>query len=220
MPPETRHGEMAGVARQLRALAVIAAVVTATVGGCKVGPDYRPPEARMPSSFSSDATTQPATAPATSRPAEAPPVELSRWWRSLNDPALDSLIDRAIAANLDLAIAATRLEESRWERAATEADLWPTVSVGSGGPGRPPLYDRASGTRNYRHYETTPRASASVRQTVGASGLIGPPSLYMTAPGRRALGLLLTPGGRQRRDRGGAADSVRPERQDAHRGSR
>jgi outer membrane protein, multidrug efflux system len=165
------------------------------VPGCTVGPDYRSPEPQMPAAFSSGPTTQPAKPSSASRPASSEPVDLTRWWVSLGDPVLDSLVRRAIDQNLDLGIAVARVEEVRAQRVAVAAGLWPVVNVFSGSPGGLPLYDHASGTRNYRHYQTTPRSSVSARQTVGAGGLIGPPSLYVTSPGHHPTGFLVTPGG-------------------------
>ncbi|MFU1924725.1 hypothetical protein ACM6PT_47235, partial [Klebsiella pneumoniae] len=33
------------------------------------------------------------------------------WWRGFDEPALESLIQRALAANLDIALAGARLDE-------------------------------------------------------------------------------------------------------------
>ncbi|MNJ77200.1 hypothetical protein D3C77_746370 [compost metagenome] len=35
------------------------------------------------------------------------------WWRAFDEPALTTLIQRALVANHDIAIAATRLEEAK-----------------------------------------------------------------------------------------------------------
>ena len=64
----------------------------AVLAGCAVGPDYHTPSTTLPSDFGAAvASTQPAIA--------------IDWWRSFGDPELDSLIDRALAANFDLEIA-------------------------------------------------------------------------------------------------------------------
>jgi NodT family efflux transporter outer membrane factor (OMF) lipoprotein len=94
------------------------------ITGCKVGPDYRQPELNIPGQFSSSpaqsATTQPTT-----RPAE----DLSRWWTVFQDPALDSLIERAGKSNLDLKLAAARLREAKAARGIVAAGLWPTANL-------------------------------------------------------------------------------------------
>ena len=55
------------------------------------------------------------------------PVE---WWKSYEDPALDALVERALAANLDIAEAIARIEEvdARYER--ERAGLFPQVNAG------------------------------------------------------------------------------------------
>jgi NodT family efflux transporter outer membrane factor (OMF) lipoprotein len=40
-------------------------------------------------------------------------VDLTQWWRSFRDPQLVSLVERAIAANPDIAIALARLQQAR-----------------------------------------------------------------------------------------------------------
>ena len=60
-----------------------------------------------------------------------PAVE--QWWRSFHDPELDSLIERAVRANLDLKIAASRLLEARAARGVARADLLPSTEASSSG---------------------------------------------------------------------------------------
>jgi NodT family efflux transporter outer membrane factor (OMF) lipoprotein len=54
-------------------------------------------------------------------------AELQQWWRSLHDDELNSLIDRCIASNLDVRLAAQRVLEARAARRISRADLFPTV---------------------------------------------------------------------------------------------
>jgi len=75
------------------------------LAGCTVGPDYKAPEIKMPDAFSA--------APSVSAPATTATVAMARWWRALNDPELDALVERAVAGNLDLRIALARLQEAR-----------------------------------------------------------------------------------------------------------
>lgn len=56
-----------------------------------------------------------------------PAVE--RWWSSFHDPELDSLIERAMGANFDLKIAASRLLEARAARGMARAGLLPSVQA-------------------------------------------------------------------------------------------
>ena len=75
------------------------------LAGCmSVGPDYTPPSqpsSQFPASFGE--------LPAGLAPGN---VEVE-WWRVFNEPALTALIQRALVANLDIGIAAVRLEEAQ-----------------------------------------------------------------------------------------------------------
>lgn len=66
---------------------------------CAVGPDYRRPQTPPPAAGAFQ-TVAPglSTAPAT-----------DKWWRLYDDPALDVLIERALAANTDLRVARANL---------------------------------------------------------------------------------------------------------------
>jgi NodT family efflux transporter outer membrane factor (OMF) lipoprotein len=64
--------------------------------------------------------------------AAAESVDLRRWWTGFHDAALDRLVDRAIAGNLDLRIAAQRLLAARAERDAVAAARHPLIGVSGG----------------------------------------------------------------------------------------
>ena len=57
-----------------------------------------------------------------------PAVE--QWWRSFHDAELDSLIERAVRANLDLKMAASRLLEARAARGVARSGLLPSMEAG------------------------------------------------------------------------------------------
>jgi NodT family efflux transporter outer membrane factor (OMF) lipoprotein len=83
-------------------------------------------------------TSKPATQPASVAIRAAEPVV--EWWKTLEDPVLNSLVERAIAANLDLKIATSRILEARAQRGVVAAGFWPNVDTsasyartGSGG---------------------------------------------------------------------------------------
>ncbi len=57
--------------------------------------------------------------------------EARDWWVSFEDPTLDRLVDTVLAANLDLAEAVARVEESRAILRISTADLWPTINGGA-----------------------------------------------------------------------------------------
>jgi NodT family efflux transporter outer membrane factor (OMF) lipoprotein len=112
-----------------------AAATALMLAGCTVGPDYREPHIDVPQNFASPSAVG-SVKPPKSRPsptiASAPPVDLARWWKGLNDPQLDSLVSRAIEANLDLGIALTRVQEARTKVAGAVGQALPSVIASEG----------------------------------------------------------------------------------------
>jgi outer membrane protein, multidrug efflux system len=98
---------------------IATAVVLALLAGCAVGPNYHPPKAATPKQWSSPL----AGGETNHAPADA------AWWKTFNDPELDSLIARAAQSNLTLHAAAARVREARAARGVTAADFWPSVDA-------------------------------------------------------------------------------------------
>jgi NodT family efflux transporter outer membrane factor (OMF) lipoprotein len=113
-------------AGQFMCVAALAAAIAAiSTGGCAMGPNYRTPATPMPASFDAGPASPPTTQP--TQPAIEQPVDIARWWQSLNDPELDSLVERAVRANLDLRIALARLQEVRAEEFVVTGGTLPLV---------------------------------------------------------------------------------------------
>ncbi|HEY1898848.1 MAG TPA: efflux transporter outer membrane subunit [Steroidobacteraceae bacterium] len=94
----------------------LASVLGALVSGCAVGPNYHRPQLPLPDHYAAQAQSSTASA-----------VELASWWRALQDPELNSLIDRAIAANPDIEIALDRLQAARTYEAGMLGTALPDV---------------------------------------------------------------------------------------------
>lgn len=95
-------------------------VLAATaLSACNVGPDYRKPEAQLPATFAEARPGLPAAAQS----------DLSKWWKVFHDPELDSLVARALAANLDLETAASRVRQAREQEIIAGAAEWPSLSA-------------------------------------------------------------------------------------------
>jgi NodT family efflux transporter outer membrane factor (OMF) lipoprotein len=96
------------------------------VAGCKVGPNFDPPQRPMPTNW-----LPPTTAPTTQNASvtTSAPADVARWWGSFNDPVLDSLIARAVESNLDLKQAEARLRQARAQRGVVAAGFWPQANV-------------------------------------------------------------------------------------------
>lgn len=108
--------------RQLRSVFTLLSALL--LGACAtVGADYQPP-----SNPAIDAEFQEMRRDAGLSP-EAP-TALAEWWKTLNDPTLDTLISKAVNNNLDIHAAASRLRQARAQRGVTSAVRGPSVSAG------------------------------------------------------------------------------------------
>jgi multidrug efflux system outer membrane protein len=95
----------------------IALLLALPLGACAVGPDYVAPATSSRDFRNADAML-----------VEARPFEAA-WWSQFHDPALDSLVQRALADDLDLKIALARLDEARALAAAARRERWPRVGA-------------------------------------------------------------------------------------------
>jgi len=107
----------------------LAAVLT--VAGCAVGPNYQRPEPGVPAAWTGasalpGATTN-ASAPS-SRPTPSP-ASVERWWTAFKDSTLDSLVSRAVATNLDLKMAESRVRQARAQWGVQFAGFWPSADA-------------------------------------------------------------------------------------------
>lgn len=102
-------------------------LLTAGMAGCAVGPDYEEAAPSVPDRWLA-AEAMPLEAGARMIDAEA----LKRWWQSFGDAELDRLMDQALAGNLDVKIALSRIEQARAERRGTRAELFPKVDIAAG----------------------------------------------------------------------------------------
>lgn len=89
--------------------------------GCAVGPDFHPPKMPVPDQWLG--TLQSTAAGGVEERLES--EDLAQWWKNFRDPVLDSLIERSIASNLDLALARSRIRQARASRGVVASGLWP-----------------------------------------------------------------------------------------------
>ena len=94
----------------------------ALLAGCAVAPTYVRPQVSSPPTFIGAPTMD-------AKAAQAPEVDLVNWWRSFNDPMLASLVERALAQNLDLQQASARVVQARAALRNANADLLPSGQV-------------------------------------------------------------------------------------------
>lgn len=96
---------------------MVAALLASIITGCSLAPREAPPALALPARWNDPALGA----------ASMPPA--ADWWRQFGDPALDDLVGRALEHNLDLALAAARIEEARAQLGASRAEQWPTVDM-------------------------------------------------------------------------------------------
>ena len=90
------------------------------LAGCVASP---PPGERTPPPAVPDRFDAPAANTTTS-------VDISRWWTAWQDPALDALVEQALAANPGLREARARVDSARATVTMAESALYPTVAAG------------------------------------------------------------------------------------------
>lgn len=100
---------------------VVAWLCLCTAAACAVGPDYRPSEVQPPSGWVGTAAEMSFT--------PEHQKELVSWWMTFDDEILISLVDRAIASNLDLQAAASRIRQARASRGIVVAGLAPAADA-------------------------------------------------------------------------------------------
>lgn len=127
------------------------------LAGCTVGPNYHTPATPVPDAFAAADAGKPSASKV--KADASPAVDPSTWWRSLGDKELDSLIERAVAANPNLAIAVTRLQEAQTQEAVILGAALPELGV-SGGAAKGTGSDLARG-----------RASQTLVSAENADGL-------------------------------------------------
>jgi NodT family efflux transporter outer membrane factor (OMF) lipoprotein len=124
-------------------------LIPLVLAGCTVGPDYTPKSATdldVPTGYSV--------------PASPSAQDLTRWWKSFDDPVLGQLVEQAAAANLDLDQAVGRLRQAREGLVQSRANLLPSINGSAG-------YSRSETLRGGGQTITLPDGTV---QNVGGGG--------------------------------------------------
>ena len=121
------------------------------VSGCSVGPDYTRPSVDSPEAWR---INYPAAAG----------VANTTWWEQFGDPVLNELVDSALRENLDVRIAAARVDQFVGALNSTRSQLYPQLGYSAGASnitasrvGQPPLPPGAD--RDFSLYEGAVGAS-------------------------------------------------------------
>ena len=113
---------------------LLAAVVALAVAGCAVGPDFKQPAAPDVSDYTAKPVTSTAATPDLSggesqqftRGGDIP----ADWWTLFHSPALNALIEQALAHNADLKAAQAALTVARESSKAGRGAYYPAVDGG------------------------------------------------------------------------------------------
>jgi outer membrane protein, multidrug efflux system len=102
---------------------IVCLTIALLVAGCKMGPNYKRPQAPVPSEYRAVLDrNQP----------QAASLAETKWFDLYQDDQLKALIETALHQNYDLRIASARVLQSRALYGITRADLFPTVNADVG----------------------------------------------------------------------------------------
>jgi multidrug efflux system outer membrane protein len=103
---------------------LLSCVSLLALGACApVGPDHEAPLVEMPASFSTGGVKWKRESP----DSQPKPRE---WWKLFGDGTLNSLVDRALARNQEIAAAAARVREAREFSNMARSRYFPAVDIG------------------------------------------------------------------------------------------
>lgn len=97
----------------LPALSALSALLLAA---CASGPAPQRPDIVLPAAYAGSI-------------AASSPVLAADWWKLFAEPGLDQLVELALAANLDLRLAAARIDETAVALGLARAAQWPSVDA-------------------------------------------------------------------------------------------
>jgi NodT family efflux transporter outer membrane factor (OMF) lipoprotein len=114
---QSEHSSIRAFRRWL--LAAVSALLCASC--MAVGPDYVRPDPQLSDQWHTHLESGLASG-------TTDPSDLADWWRTLDDPVLSGLIERAVSGNLTLQEAVARIREARARRSGSRSSLFPAVS--------------------------------------------------------------------------------------------
>jgi NodT family efflux transporter outer membrane factor (OMF) lipoprotein len=95
-------------------------LITSSLAGCMVGPDYVRPSVAVPTAYKEMRGWKPA------RPADD--LDRGAWWRVIRDPTLDKLERQVVIGNQNLAQAEAAYRQAKALVGEAKAGLFPTVT--------------------------------------------------------------------------------------------
>ena len=112
---------------------LLATFLAVFLAGCTVGPDYQRPVVQSPNAWRIDYP-------------KATEVANTKWWEQFGDPVLNELVETALRENLDIQVAAARIDQFIGALTSTRSQLFPQIGYGADASrvrasavGQPPL---------------------------------------------------------------------------------
>jgi outer membrane protein, multidrug efflux system len=106
-----------------------------TLSGCAVGSSYQRPDVAMPEKWDAIPAAQADQDSKESK--ETAALASAEWWKEFGNAELNSLVEQALAANYDLAAAASRIRQARASLGVASSAQWPSAELSvSGGTNR------------------------------------------------------------------------------------
>jgi outer membrane protein, multidrug efflux system len=106
-----------------RELKMFGWLVSVSLAGCAVGPDYHRPSAEVPPAWQPEAPWHAAA------PSDA--ALKGNWWELFQDQTLNPLVEQALQSNQTLRVSAARLEQARSQVTVAKSYLYPNVGLGA-----------------------------------------------------------------------------------------
>ncbi|WGY47056.1 efflux transporter outer membrane subunit [Vibrio sp. ABG19] len=94
--------------------------------GCVTRSELEPQDVQVPDNWQSSQS-------------ESSSAAIEQWWKSFNDPQLNTLIDQVLATNNDLALATLTLREARLQAGLAVSDTYPDLSANASAQRSKPL---------------------------------------------------------------------------------
>jgi multidrug efflux system outer membrane protein len=88
--------------------------LTVLLAGCALQPEYKRPPVELPAAWKENSQNV---------------AKDGNWWRVYADPALEKLVEEALARNSNLLVAAARVDEARALLAQADASFYPSVDA-------------------------------------------------------------------------------------------
>ncbi|MFA6137670.1 MAG: efflux transporter outer membrane subunit [Sulfurimonas sp.] len=126
-------------------------MVAFIVSGCTVGSDFTPPSAELPDKFKS--TEQ-----------NSSTEVLSRWWEKFNDSTLNTLVEKALNQNKEIAIAAAKNESFMAKLGLANSNFFPQLSAGASASTQQLSNTTSNHSSNFNDHTTTYGLSLAMSQ--------------------------------------------------------